>query len=406
MKILLFLISLLFVTAQVHAQPTSLGDVLVTSVDNIVYVQSTTGLQAAITTVCAEGGGTVVLPNLQSTPNGYVQNTSLTLCSNLNLIGAGRSDTAATCPTLITTTLSSGDLFPIAYMKNIHISDLCVEYTATSGSPNAVFRLRTGQYITIERVTIFAGPASNELLSGPPPTSVVGFQIGLQLNSDDNAPAGDPQSTIYNHFIDITMYDIAEKGVGCLLFPSSTGTTPVGNNYFDNVNCIGGYEGVGLQATGQNTVQPAEINENVFHGGQFSAIGGTGVLISSVSTRDLTMVGADIEGSTYGLHLATGNDGFSCYGCNIYSNTTGNNIYVANGSTRTVITGNIGDQTFVQNYSLDQVGNILVNGLSLPASQSATSASAGSASSLPGLPAGYLMVNIGGVNYKIPYYKP
>jgi hypothetical protein len=368
---------------------TQLSDV--TSLDNIIYVQSASGIPAAVTALCTAplSGGTIILPTLTNgsgDPVPYTLSSNLSLCSNLNIIGAGRGDTASECPTLINTSIGNGaDAITIAAPgRHVHISDLCISYAGT-GTPNAALRLVGAQYVTIERVTIFG---SSDL------------QVGLEVNPATTC-SSTCASAIYNHFRDIAMYSLAADGVGCLLYePSSTDTHVINNNYFDNVNCIGGTGGAGLQVTGGDTL---DINENIFHGGQFTAASGTGVLVGNQSARDLTMIAADIEGSATGLHLASQNDGFSCYSCNISSNTT--NTTLVAGSTRTFITGNIGGAP--QQFSLDNQGNMLVNSVAFSASvpTSTSVGGSGSAQALPSNPAGYLLVKIGSTTYEVPYYQ-
>src|SRR5947209_5280103 len=330
-------------------------------VDGTIYPT----VQAAITAACAAGGGTVYIP-----PGIYPQNSSFTLCRNLNLIGAGRAQSdAGPCPTTITTTLASGDLFPITAMNMIHISDFCIKNTGSAGA-NAVFRLNWGQFIIAERLYI----------QGP-------FAVGIQLN-----PAIGVASTIYNMFRDIHMTGLPPNGIGCLLDSGASTDQVVNNNYFDNVDCMGGINGVGLKTAGGSGGVPV-VNENVFNGGQFVATNGTAVLISGGtfgSTRDLTIIGGDIEGSAIGLNIQGKNDGIRCIGCNISANAT--NVVTSGPQARNFITGNIGGAP--QFFSVDQNGNLNANSLCFGAASCLTGSINGNGSGWGLLAGGNTVANI------------
>lgn len=425
-KLCTIVLFVLFLASFGASAQTQLGSVQVSSLNNFVFVQDPGGLQAAIQSVCNKGGGTVVLPTLFAadgkTVVPYEQDTTLRLCSNLNILGAGRATAnVAGCPTLIHSNLSGpADLIEIRAMEHIHISDLCISYTG-SGALDAI-HLNWGQNVVIERIFI----------TGP-------FQAGLELNpvgTEEAASLGvSDGSTVLNSFRDIKMSGLAPGGIGCLLYTRPPTTSrAMYNNTFENVNCIGGFGGIGLQATtGRKGF--LLINEILFNGGEFSARNGTGVFISNSSVRDLVMIGADIEDNLLGIRLSSQNEGFTCLGCNIDWNyipanasvdctdqtngqditkCTPNNTLIIDGSLRTFITGNVGGPSGPQNFSVDQLGNVAGNSLvvsgATPRVQAGQIGLGASLAPTNGTlvsqtpPSGFLLVNIGGVDYKVPYY--
>ena len=133
------------------------------NVNGFVYVDGInfTTVQQAITAVCAAGGGTVYIP-----PGIYPQNSSFTLCSNLYLVGAGRSTCdQTTSPTTITTTITSGDLFPvIGIMDHVHISGMCIKNIGSGGGvPLHLVGGRFGLYQDL----YFTGPWANGIIVSP-----------------------------------------------------------------------------------------------------------------------------------------------------------------------------------------------------------------------------------------------
>jgi|SRR5579859_2472532 len=288
--------------------------------------------QSAITAACAAGGGTVFLP-----PGAYPQNTPFTLCSNLNLIGAGRGQPdVALCPATITTTITSGDLFPITNMADIRLSDFCIKNTATAGA-NAAMRLNYGQRVVAERLYIF----------GP-------FAAGIQLNSSSTS-AG---STIWNNFRDIHISGLAPNGIGCLFDSTDATSKVINNNYFYNVNCTGGSGGVGIKLT--NSKPNQVINENVFFSGEIQASGGTAFLLTAMATRGVTCIECNIEGSKTGFSKAAGNTAIFVGG-NLSANDI--NVVDAQPAFTSFLNTNVGGT--VQQWSVTPQGGMDIDGLGL-----------------------------------------
>jgi hypothetical protein len=258
------------------------------NINGFFYVDGTTftTIQQAITAACAVGGGTVYVPS-----GTYPQNSPFTLCSNLNLLGAGRGDaTGSGCVTTITTTLASGDLFPITNMKAIHLSDFCINNIGSAGA-NAAIRLNFGQFVVVERLFI----------NGP-------FAVALELDSS-SASSG---STIRNTFRDIFDTNLAPNGIGCLLNSSDATSKVINGNTFSTVACQGGSSGAnaaGIKLT--NTNQAQIINENWFFCDEVATVntagGGTGVLITQGATADTVFVGCNIENNLTGFNKAAAN---------------------------------------------------------------------------------------------------
>jgi hypothetical protein len=305
------------------------------NINGFIYVDGTTftTIQQAITAVCAVGGGTVYVP-----PGTYPQNTSFTLCSNLYLIGAGRSTCDQTpAPTTITTTITSGDLFPvIGVMDHVHISGMCIKNIGTGGGvPLHVVGGRFGLYQDL----YFSGPWANGIIVSPNVGNV---------------------SAIWNTFRNIhhTGYLIGAAMV--TLDALNTTSQVLNNNKFEYMTGNGGMNGFGvkIKATGGTCPSNATfINENSFSAGQDSAPGNMSIGISAdnCTFRDLYMDTQTIEGNNLSISIGTANSGFTCLACEISSNMT--NIPVDNSgpSGRTFITANIG--ATAQNFSVDAAGN-------------------------------------------------
>jgi hypothetical protein len=289
-------------------------------------------IQAAITAACAAGGGTIFVP-----PGSYPNNAPFTLCSDTNLIGAGRGQPdVAPCPTTITTTMTSGDLFPITNMTDIHLSDFCIKNTAASGA-NAAIRLNYGQRVVAERIYIF----------GP-------FAAGIQLNTSSISLG----STIWNNFRDIHISGLASGGTGCLLDSTDATDKVINNNYFYNVNCTGGANGAGIKLT--NTARNQIINENIFFSGEVQATSGTAFLLTEMATRGVSCIECNIEGSDTGLSKAMGNT-VTFVGGNLSANNT--NVIDAQPSFTSFLNTNVGGT--VQQWSVTPLGGMDIDGLGL-----------------------------------------
>jgi hypothetical protein len=306
------------------------------NINGFVYVDGTTftTIQQAITSVCSIGGGTVFIP-----PGTYAQNLSFVLCSNLNLIGAGRGQSdVVTCPTTINAGLTSGDLFPITNMTDIHLSDFCVKNTATAGA-NAAIRLNYGQRVTAERLYI----------SGP-------FAAGIQFNSSSTAGA----STIWNRFTDVHITGLATNGIGCFFDSADATAKVINNNYLINVACVGGTSGVGIKMTNSNNAQV--INENVIMSGEMSATMGTAWLLTNGATRGATCIECNIEGSTTGFSKRSTNTVKFVSG-NISAN--GTNVTDDQPNFTTFDGTNVGG--VVQQWAISPAGDLNADGIGLNA---------------------------------------
>ncbi|HEV2990699.1 MAG TPA: hypothetical protein VG759_19840 [Candidatus Angelobacter sp.] len=289
-------------------------------------------VQDAISAACMAGGGTVFMPS-GSWPN----NVPFKMCSNLNLLGAGWGQPdVANCPTTITTTMTSGDLFPVTNMADIHLADFCIKNTAAAGA-NAAIRLNYGQRVVAERIYIY----------GP-------FAAGIQLNTSSTS-AG---STIWNDFRDIHISGLASGGVGCLLDSTDATSKVINNNYFYNVNCTGGTNGVGIKLT--NTAKNQIINENVFFSGEITASGGTAFLLTEMATRGVTCVECNIEGSTTGFSKAKGNTAIFVAG-NLSANTT--DVVDDQAAFTSFLNTSVGG--VVQQWSVSPQGGMNIDGLGL-----------------------------------------
>lgn len=319
------------------------------NINGFFYVDGTTytTVQQAITAACLVGGGTVYIPS-----GTYPQNSPFTLCSNLSLVGAGRCQADVnSCPTLITTSMTSGDLFPITNMADIHLSDFGVKGGPTGGA-NAFIRLNYGQRVVAERLYLYGGAGLSSLGS---------FNVGIELDSFSSS-AG---STIWNQFRDIHITGLSAGGIGCLLDSHDATNKVINNNYFFNVSCQGGSSGsnaAGVVLRNTNTQQ--SINENVFFSGEIattSAVGGgTGILISSTATRGVTFIECNIENNVTGFSKAIGNTAIFIAG-NISANTT--NVVDAQPSFTSFLNTFVGGVQ--QTFAVTPAGGIQADGIGL-----------------------------------------
>ncbi len=329
------------------------------NINGFFYVDGTTftTIQQAITAACAVGGGTVYIPS-----GTYPQNSPFTLCSNLYLIGAGRSTCDQTAaPTTITTTITSGDLFPVVgVMDHVHISGICIKNIGIGGGlPLHIVGGRFGVYQDL----YFAGPWANGIVVSP--------NVGTV-------------SAIWNTFRNIHHTGYQTGAAMVVLDALNTTSQVVNNNKFEYMTGNGGMNGFGvkIKATGGTCPGNATfINENSFSAGQDSAPGNMSIGISAdnCTFRDLYMDTQTIEGNNLSISIGAANSGFTCLACEISSNTT--NIPVDNSgpSGRTFITGNIGPTA--QNFSVDPAGNGRFNSICLGAAGCST----GNINATPGM---------------------
>ncbi len=283
---------------------------------------SFTTIQAAINDLPASGG-TVFLP-----AGTYVQNSPLVLKSNLTIQGAGVGATT------IMTNITSGDLFPVTQLSNIHISDLTIQNTGAGGG--TAIHLNFGQYTVVERFVIH----------GP-------FSDGIVLN-----PVPGTGNTSFNEFRDGAIFGLANNGVAILLDSQSSTDTTVNGNIFQNINASGGSGGAGLQTAGSVNNTVSYINENTVIGGVFTAANGTAVLIGGFG-RDLTLTGTVILNNTTGLSIGAAFDGVRCISCQITSNMTS----IVDAGSHSYINGNISGAQQV--YGLNANGGLSAFGLSM-----------------------------------------
>ncbi len=318
-------------------------------IENVRYADQFASLQAAITDACANtNGGTVYVP-----AGTYVQNSQFTLCANLYIVGDGRCVAdSVTCPTTITTTQTTGDLFNITALDHVHIQNLAIKNIGTGGATpihcvGCRFSMFTDLYI--------AGPWATGAIISP--------DVGVV-------------SSIWNTFRNVHFTGIKTTGAMITLDALNTTSQVINNNRFELVTGQGGPQGFGvkIKATGGSCPGGATfINENYFSGGQDSTTlgGGIGVSADNCTFRDLWMDTQTIEANTNSIVLGTGNGGFTCLACEISANSINGPVDNTGASGRTFITGNVGGAA--QIFGVDAVGNIRGNGLCLQAAGCTTS---------------------------------
>jgi hypothetical protein len=252
-----------------------------------------TPLQSAITQKCNAGGGV-----LNITSAYYTQNTPLTLCSNLTLVGEGAYATK------IETTLSSGSLFSLAGLSNVVLQGFGISKTGSAGG--TAFYLQGTQHSRLQDI----------IIQGP-------FSVGVELTTNSSS------STSFNSLDGVSMHAMARNAVGLWLVPAtSVLTQTVSNNRIFNVMVgLQPNDGIiGVKVDSPNGI--AQVSENVFVNGDWSNNGttsGSGVVIASSATRNMIFTGCTIESNkTQGVLVGWGNSGVDFLGCIIQGNGPNN----------------------------------------------------------------------------------
>ena len=269
------------------------------------------------------------------------ENSAITLKNNVQVIGTGSTQADSVAgPSMITTTLASGDLFYLNNFNDCHFSDFAILNIGTAGA-NAAFRLTAAQRNSFERIYI----------TGP-------FAVGVQLDSSSTAPS----SCIWNNFTNIHVTNLANNGIGFLLDSKDASSKVINGNFFFNCRGVGGATGAsacGFKLTNSG-VHNQVINENVFWASEAVANAGTAIQIDQGSTRGCVWIDCDAEGSVNGFVKQTTNT-ITFIGGNISSN--GTNVTDAQPLFTIFMGTNVGGIT--QNFAITPIGNVFVNGLSV-----------------------------------------
>lgn len=300
--------------------------------DYIVGSSCYSTVQAAITAACAAGGGTVRIP-----AGTYSINSALTLCSHLEISGAGSNGPAATAGTSITSTMTSGNLFDINAMLDIHIHDLRVHNTSVGVTSGRCVSLHWGQGIVVERFWCDGN-----------------WDRGIAL---EPVAGGGGASTITNTFRDFQVIASGSTGVGCSLDALSSADKTINGNNFVNGICSG--TSAGGKTLGGSGGGLTYINENRFTGVQFIN-SATGFLSNDQSTFDTVLESCTIEGNGVGISSVS-NNLIVAIATEISANTT--NISDANGNI--VFLRGRGTQLGLQTFKVDSAGNFSISGLGL-----------------------------------------
>lgn len=289
-------------------------------------------VQAAITAACGAGGGTVRLPMAT-----YAINSALTLCSHLEIAGAASNGPAAIGGTSITSTMTTGNLFDINAMLDIHIHDLRVHNTSVGVTSGRCVSLHWGQGIVVERFWCDGN-----------------WDRGIAL---EPVAGGGGGSTITNTFRDFQVIASGATGIGCSLDGLSTADKTINGNTFENGICSG--TSAGGKTLGGSGGGLTFINENHFKGVQFIN-SATGFLANDQSTFDTVLEACTIEGNTVGINSVS-NNLIVAIADEISANTT--NITDPNGNI--VFLRGRGTQLGLQSFKMDSSGNMSISGLGI-----------------------------------------
>lgn len=298
----------------------------------VVGCGTNTTIQAAITNACAASP-----PQPVYVPAGtYTQNSAFTLCAGLDLEALTSNGPQALGSVIINTSLSSGALFPMASIYNLHIRNFRIHNTSGVDTTAIAFQLNCSQGTEIE----------GNYVDGK-------FLNGIVLN-----PVPATCSTISNQFFNNQFNPSASNAVGCLLDSLSSTDKVVNSNVWVNNVCDG--VPAGLKTNSGAGDGNARINEEVFVDLQAFASAGTNVLLGASSVYDMVLIAPTIEGATTGLSTSGNNTGV-CVACDISGNTTN----ISDPSNNFTFIGGRGAELGSQIFNVDKTGLMKVSGIGI-----------------------------------------
>lgn len=317
-------------------------------IDGTNFAFSGAGIQSAINTVCAQGGGRVVLGNAS-----YNVSTQITVCSNLTITGNGSSTTLYPQSNFFTFFIDNKDHVVI---ENIAIDG----YVSTINTNATGIRIKNSRYITINgnkltNMTAFGvfidasgastsekiwvtnnyvqGEGTNDVIGGGPQNST-GAKVKDIFIINNHVVQDCTINTYCNAFDLVAMNNFVVQGnifygivqPGSEQFPH-TNLNISGNNIFPALGVTTTALYISTNDSSTATSSRVSITNNIIEDGTIEVFGTTTALISDIVvsgnnilagaltdgitfmyTKNVSVTGNTINGGETGIEIATSSD--------------------------------------------------------------------------------------------------
>lgn len=311
-------------------------------------------------TTIAAGSTTTTLGNLtlnNVTINGTTENNIN--FSNVNVTSGNIANTTLTNDTYVNANITSVAVaFPNSFLANsaVTLGNTSVSLGGTAASIGN---------LTLANVTIISGTV--------PAANVTGLGTMATQNANAVAITGGNTSVTYDNAV----YQISTANIAV---SSNVGAFSYGNLSYADVGIVASFANPANSST-QVILQNSSSANNA--SSDYVAVNDTGSVYADFGVTSSTYVGT---GNFYKANSAY----FYGGGSDVYIGSISNNAvhFVANNSTTDAMVLNANNTVTINAYSGTTNANATFN-----------------TSSLPLVPLGYLVLNINGTNYKIPYYN-
>ena len=318
-------------------------------------------------TVVTLGGTTTTVGNLglantnitsvaSTFPNSYLTNSAITINSTVANLGSSVTITAAPSGT------AGGDLTGSYPNPTLNTSGVTAGIYGNASTVSQVIFDAKGR----------ATSAANVVISIPS-GQVTGLGTMATQNANAVAITGGNTSVTYDNAV----YQIATSNI---IASSNVGAFSYGNLSYSDVGIVASFANSANNST-QIILQNSSNLNNA--SSDYVAVNDTGSVYADFGVTSSTYVGT---GNFYKSNSAY----FYGGGSDVYIGSISNNAvhFVANNSTTDAMVVNANNTVTINAYSGTTNANATFN-----------------TSSLPLVPLGYLVLNINGTNYKIPYYN-